>query len=276
MPQPLKEGQNIIVSKRCFPFNYQMDTLQAATDHYNLGFILSGDRKCITPSKSFHYHKNDVSLMPPYVYHQTISLSNAPYESYFIKFSPQFAEPFQKEYGTHVFHELYKHSVYHFSENDAATVMQQFCDMHTEYEQMNAHRDFILQGMLFRLFENILRLHIPLESSEIHVEELENRMIDVLSFMEKHYHENPSVGDAAKISGFSVSHFSRIFRKKLGKTYADYLEDIKLRHVQMLLSNTSMSIMEIAAATGYCHGNYLCERFKRATAMSPTEYRKRF
>ena len=34
-------------------------------------------------------------------------------------------------------------------------------------------------------------------------------------------------------------------------------------------------LMEIAQETGFCHGNYLSQQFKRKTGMTPAQFRKK-
>ena len=80
--------------------------------------------------------------------------------------------------------------------------------------------------------------------------------------------------EVAQHAGFSAGYFSRLFHAQLGMTYSSYLSNIQIRHVQILLSTTNMSIMDIAHETGYCHGEYLSAQFKRKTGMTPSQYRK--
>lgn len=78
----------------------------------------------------------------------------------------------------------------------------------------------------------------------------------------------------AILSGYSASHFSRLFHAQLGKSYSEYLTRIRIRHVQDLLLNTKKSVTEIALETGYLHTGNLSEQFKQQTGMTPLQYRK--
>lgn len=274
MPTPLKPNQNIMIYHRQHKLNFEMKTLQMATDHYNIGYTLNGDRKCITHTKSYCYHKGDISVIAPYIYHKTTALTDVPYDSILIKFNYDFAKPFINEYGTCVFNSLYSKNVYRFDANMQEKLLIHLFDMLEIYDENEEHCEFILQGMLFRLFDMVLRYSIGTDDSEIFASPISENIIDALTYMETHYFESPSVTAAAETACLSTAYFSRLFHKQLGKTYSEYLDSIKIYHAVQLLQQTNKSIMEIATTVGYCHGNYLCERFKKIMGISPREWRK--
>ena len=87
MPEKLPAGIEISIARRSLPSDYQMPVMGMATDHFALGFLISGDRRTITPTQSYDAHAGDVTVMAPFLYHWTVSISDAPYESYLIKFT---------------------------------------------------------------------------------------------------------------------------------------------------------------------------------------------
>lgn len=273
MPNPLPKGQEITVHHGCFESGFQMDSLQMATDHYNIGITLQGHRRTITPTYSYSYRTGDVALAPPYLFHRTIAESSGPYERILVKFSPQFVEPFIREVGQQTFDQLYNSPVYHFTEETSTKIEQLFRNMLTEYEKSSPYREFILQGMLYHLFVTVLDEHIPTET-EMNPSALAPQIINAICYMEEHYKSQPSMKETAEHVGFSAGHFSRLFHQQLGMPYNTYLNNIQIRHVKILLTNTDKTIMEIAQETGYCHGDYLSAQFKKKVGMTPREYRK--
>lgn len=273
MPTPLPQGQQIVVTHIHLKAQYHMDSMQMATDHYNIGITLRGRRRTITPMYAYSYQVGDVALLPPFVFHRTISEYDEPYERIMIKFSPKFVEPFLQEVGQHMFNRLYETPVYHFSEESQRKLKGMFYDILAEYQKDAPYREFILQGMLFRLFTTILEEHIPVKPAQNPLP-LSSQIIDAIVYMENHYKEQPSLEEVARHAGFSTGYFSRLFHAQLGMPYSTYLNNIQIRHVQILLSTTNMSIMDIAHETGYCHGEYLSAQFKKKTGMTPSQYRK--
>ena len=273
MPTPLPLGQQIVVTHIHFKERYHMDSMQASQDHYNIGMILQGRRRTITPACSYSYMAGDVTLMPPYVYHRTLSEYDEPYERVMIKFSPAFAEPFIQKVGQHVFNRLYDTPVYHFSKESQDKLQRLFFDIYDEYKKDTPYKEFILQGMLFHLFTTVLDEHIPTKTVTNPLP-LTPQIINAIAYMENHYKEQPSIETVARNVGFSAGYFSRLFHAQLGMTYSAYLSNIQIRHVQLLLSTTDMSIMDIAMETGYCHSEYLSAQFKKKVGVTPSTYRK--
>ncbi len=273
MPTPLPHGQQIVVTHIHFNEQYHMDSMQLATDHYNIGITLQGRRRTITPSYAYSYQAGDVALLPPYVLHRTVSEYDGPYERIMIKFAPEFVEPFIREVGQLEFNRLYQTFVYHFSEDTQAQLKTMFFDILKEYRKNTPYREFIMQGMLFRIFTTILEEHIPTEMSCTPLP-LSPQIMDAIVYMENHYKEQPSLEETALHCGFSTGYFSRLFHSQLGMPYNTYLNNIQIRHVQILLATTDMSIMNIAHETGYCHGEYMSAQFKKKNGLTPSQYRK--
>lgn len=274
MAKPLPPNINIFVEKVCTGKPYFMPAMEMATDHYNIGYIISGDRKCMTLSHSYSYHSGDVALMAPYIYHKTSSLSPVPYERIMIKFSPEYIKPFLTEFGKQFFTELYSQNVYHFTPESQKRIENLFYDIHEEFQKDGTHKEFILQGMLFRILKAVWDERIQDSSVTYHPMPLTAPIIDALTFIEKNYSQSPSIESAARIANFSTAYFSRLFHEQLGKSYSEYLDDIKLHHATILLIQTDLSIMEIAQQTGYCHGNYLSTKMKNKLGITPKAYRK--
>lgn len=275
MAIPLPNGTHIHVAHKSFDSHYSMPSMEMATDHYSIGYIISGDRKRITPTCSYSYHSGDVTVSRPFVYGRTISESEQPYERILVKYSPEIAAPFLEHFGQNHFDELYDTPVYHFNLETREKISKLFLDMAEEYEKNVPYKELILQGMLFRLLATVYEERLPDKAPEINPTPLTEPILDAIYYMENYYYKNPSLEEAAKAVGFSTGYFSRLFRSQLGKSYHEYLTNVKLRHVCILLMKTDKSIMEIAQETGYCHGNYLCEQFRKKTGMTPSEYRKR-
>lgn len=47
MPLPLKPGENIYIDHKIKEASYTMPAMQAAHDHYTIGYMVSGDRRWI-------------------------------------------------------------------------------------------------------------------------------------------------------------------------------------------------------------------------------------
>ena len=116
MPNRLPPGVQISIARRSLPSDYQMPTMDMSTDHYSVGLLLSGDRRTITEQQSYDAHAGDVSTMPPFLYHRTVSLSSVPYESYLVKFTSRAVEPLLELLGHTFLDEMFEEKIHHFPE----------------------------------------------------------------------------------------------------------------------------------------------------------------
>jgi two-component system response regulator YesN len=81
--------------------------------------------------------------------------------------------------------------------------------------------------------------------------------------------------EVANAVNMSRSYFSRCFRDIIGKTYQDYVRDVRIEHAKQLLRHTQRSISWIAAESGYPNERYFSRVFRRMTGLLPRDYRRR-
>ena len=92
MPLPLLPHENVYIDYKVL-FNYSMPAMQAATDHYNIGFIVSGDRRWLSKDCVRTGHSGDIGITKPRVYHRNCSMSDTPYDRYVLKIRTGIFQP---------------------------------------------------------------------------------------------------------------------------------------------------------------------------------------
>lgn len=66
---------------------------------------------------------------------------------------------------------------------------------------------------------------------------------------------------------------SQVFKKETGKTFTEYLLDLRINRAKVLLRETSMKIYEIALEVGYQDLQHFGSLFKKKTGETPKEFR---
>ncbi|MDD3278911.1 MAG: AraC family transcriptional regulator [Lachnospiraceae bacterium] len=96
------------------------------------------------------------------------------------------------------------------------------------------------------------------------------------SYIKKNYNRNINVTDAADELGISYAYLSKIFKSQSegGEKLLDYLNRIRIKEAKKLLSETSLSLTEIAEAVGYNNTQSLQRFFKKYEAITPGDWRK--
>ena len=111
-------------------------------------------------------------------------------------------------------------------------------------------------------------------------------MIDVmdsqlLSSVEQYVQQNMSRGqinldEMAQAMGMSMKPFFQKINEITGKTPAEIVRDIRLKHACILLQRTNINMSELASNIGFATGEHFINLFKERFGMSPTEYRQKY
>ena len=85
--------------------------------------------------------------------------------------------------------------------------------------------------------------------------------------------EQLSLNSTAEEVELSSSHFSRMFKKTTGRTFLEYLMDVRIKKACELLRDTDRSITNVAFDVGFNDSSYFGKVFRKHTRMSPSKYR---
>lgn len=91
---------------------------------------------------------------------------------------------------------------------------------------------------------------------------------------ENYANEELSMKDVARQAYISVSYLGIILKKETGKTFIEYLTEIRIQQARKFLVETDLKNYEIAMKCGYSNPTYFSTVFKGLEGMSPSAYRK--
>jgi len=95
----------------------------------------------------------------------------------------------------------------------------------------------------------------------------------IVDYVSHHCCDTITSEDMAALTGLTPHYFSSYFSKHTGIVFRDYVNRVRLSKSIELLLNTSLSIQEIAASTGFSSQTYFSRLFSRQFGISPKEYR---
>lgn len=102
------------------------------------------------------------------------------------------------------------------------------------------------------------------------------RVQKVEAYINEHYSEEIRLQDLAEIVCMSPSAFSRFFKLRTGRTVMDFIIDIRIKHASRMLSDTSMSVIEICYACGFNNVSNFNRIFKRRKGEAPSSFRENY
>lgn len=98
----------------------------------------------------------------------------------------------------------------------------------------------------------------------------------VYDYVLDNYMNELSVKDIAAKCNMNTAAFCRYFKKKTGKTFKDFMNDIRLGNASKLLLKGDLTISEVAFASGFNNPSYFNRMFKRMTGITPKKYQLQY
>lgn len=83
----------------------------------------------------------------------------------------------------------------------------------------------------------------------------------------------PKIRDLAKAMALSPDHYSRIFKKTVGQSPRELVQEARLERACQLLRETPLGITEIAEQVGYADVFQFSRIFKRRRGVAPSRWR---
>lgn len=96
---------------------------------------------------------------------------------------------------------------------------------------------------------------------------------DIVDYVNYYIHTNLKVADIARHFGYNEKYISRFFKEASGVTLKQYILSQKIERANFLLSDTNISVSEIAASLDFSDYHNFAHTYRRMMSMSPTEYR---
>lgn len=101
-----------------------------------------------------------------------------------------------------------------------------------------------------------------------------NRLRRVVEYMEEHLSDAVGLCTLASIAGFSIHHFSAMFKVETGFTPHQFLIERRIHKAKELLLGSSAPIAQIAAEVGFSGQSHFNGHFRKLTGMTPLHFRR--
>lgn len=98
-------------------------------------------------------------------------------------------------------------------------------------------------------------------------------IIRAIEAMENHFGDPLDLNQIADKSGVGSRQLNRLFREKLSCGTMEFYRDMRLDKAKNLLSQSPLSITEIAIATGFCSSAHFAKTFRAKFGAAPSSFR---
>lgn len=97
---------------------------------------------------------------------------------------------------------------------------------------------------------------------------------EALEYIDSNFQESITLQQAADKVYLNAWYLSDLFKREVGMTFSEYVQNKRIEKAKQLLTGTQMKLYEVAYAVGIKEQAYFSSVFKKATGMSPKKYRE--
>ncbi len=139
---------------------------------------------------------------------------------------------------------------------------------------LSQYQDGAGVDILSRLLECLLLLLLKEgNSSQISTNEKCTDIQKAIIYIGTHFKDNPSLTEVASTIPLNERYFCLKFKEYTGKTYKEYLKNLKLRYARRLILASNYSMLEVAEKSGYMTQSHFNREFKSEYGITPSELR---
>ncbi|MEM6392074.1 MAG: AraC family transcriptional regulator [Planctomycetota bacterium] len=101
-----------------------------------------------------------------------------------------------------------------------------------------------------------------------------SRLDPVWGLLAERWDQPMALDDAADAAHLTPSAFARLFKRTMGKTFIQYLHELRIAHACQALTGTDHPVTRIAADSGFTNLSNFNRVFRRLRGCSPREFRR--
>ncbi len=238
-------------------------------DHYELYFLLEGERNFFVKNKMFEVGKNSLVIIPPFCMHKT---EGGPYKRININISPEFLTQSQKDF----LQTLSKSSAVKITSENLDLIVN-LLESGEKFPVNNKVRTDTLISItqtiigLLSLQDSIL---IDSSSATVGPSNISPEILKIVHYINKNFSRQITLQELCKEFYICKVSLCKKFKETMHCSIMQYVMQLRVNKAKILLQKGDETIEEIANLCGFSSGNYFGLIFKRAMGISPLNYKK--
>jgi AraC-like DNA-binding protein len=104
--------------------------------------------------------------------------------------------------------------------------------------------------------------------------EMPRLIIEAATYIHEHYSDKLTVKSISTLYGISSQYLIRLFKKKLGITPLQYINQVRILHAKELIRNSFMNFKEITYEIGLENPEYFSRLFKKVEGVPPSTLKR--
>jgi AraC-like DNA-binding protein len=239
---------------------------------YELTYIIKGSGYRIVGNSYDHFSDGDLVLLGsnlPHTWSSSLE-EDTKLESVVIQFSIEFISPFLEHNESMLIKNMLETSSRGISFEANEELVSKIIDL---TEAKGVDRILKLISILDVLSNKQTKLIAPNTFHNVVSKKSEMRINKVCLFIQNNFQNKIYLKEVADIIYLTESNFCQFFKKATGKTYSDYLNEIRINEACRLLVQSEKTISQISYECGFETLSYFNRVFLKKKSITPSKYK---
>ena len=258
---------------------YFVDLSEHGVYHYHrhheieLSFCVEDSYVALLNEKKITVNKGELLIVPPMCPHAILESSDSTK-----MLTVEFGAEILGEYYEQIMKSGFQKELYHL-EKSVQPHLQRLYEILLEIAEMRKKREdypeMLVKGNLYLIGGIICKYLLKDNEGVLERKQYDISKIDsVLDFLYNNVNKPITVKDISTRLGYSESNFCKIFKNLTGTTFHAILNQHRTDIACEYLTETDLSVEEIAVKTGFADTKSFCRVFKKIKNQTPGGYRK--
>lgn len=131
------------------------------------------------------------------------------------------------------------------------------------------------EGIILQVLSRLLRFfseNIAPETANLSPTSFD-RIRTIITYVEEHFREPISLQEGADQLGFTREYFCRFFKKNMGMSFLEYINEVRLSHIYQDLIHTDTPISVLIEENGFSNQKLFNKLFKELYGCTPSSAR---
>lgn len=242
-------------------------------DYYEILLFLEGDIRYICETNTFLPQRGDLLVVPPGCLHTSrINADKTLYTRHVFYLYPSAFDAYQ---GGALLDFLQADHGRPFLSALKGTELEQVMSLLDQLDATllsSAQDDKALSQaliiQLFHIFNRQARRDIRFDAY------FPQNVVEIQKYLDEHFTEVSTVSEVATHFFYSREYVSRLFKRHLNTTVADYVLKRRISHSQLLIAS-GLPLIDVCFQSGFGSVSTFIRAFRNITGMTPSVYRKK-
>lgn len=234
-------------------------------EEYELYYMLDGSTTYFIGSEIYSIEKGNFVFIPRGIPHNTDSKNCHSNERILLSFSGDIFDHKTRP----LLEALCEHRVIYVPDAHLPQLEEILFKLEAEYAQ--EEQSLLLDIYILELLALLCRYRCDRKA---HIQESDKIVYTISDYIRSNFEQDITLEQLCKTFAISEGYLSRKFKAVSGIGLNQYITYVRISHAEKLLSESDLSVTEIAERCGFNGSNYFTSVFKKIKGMTPLMYKK--